>query len=644
LKALLTSFDLLLVAAAFLIMAAGLVRRWSLWRTKKPAGISGDWQGLMASVLTHRDILNRPFVGWGHLAVFWGVIIPLLVIILAQFGFIIPQAPAKLLHLIQDLAGVALLIGIVFLLIRRIGSTDVEGPTRTVLPMVLLLVILVSGFMAEGARLSILRGDGFPWPSPLGWFFSFVSPASPVFMQMMIRLHFFAVLGLIAAIPFTFMRHAAASPLNVLYRKKGARAALTLPSIESGQIGAKTVDDLSWKQMMDAEACVACGRCDENCPAAISGKPLSPRKIIRNIREQIETVTADQKRFSNELGNVAEPPLLENAVTADEIWACTSCMACVEHCPVFIEPLDKIIDMRRYQVMGEARLPAEARPMIRNLDLYGDVQGTGVAHRTDWALNREVPQMSRISTQNVSDVNTLLWVGCSGAFHPRNQETSRAMVKILKAAGIRFAILGIEEVCCGDPARRLGDEILFRKLARANIDRLNHYQVKKIVTLCPHCLNTLKNEYAELGCKLEVTHATELIITLIRDKRIALKYPVADKMTVHDACYLGRYNHVYQPPRDICRALPGTRLTETGRNRDHGFCCGGGGGRMWLHEKIGHNINVLRAEEMARTDVDLIGTACPYCLVMLDDGVKSLELEKKPKVADIIDIVADSLG
>ncbi len=643
-KALLTSFDLLLIAAAFLIMAVGLARRWSLWRTKKPAGISGDWQGLKTSLLLHRGILRRPSVGGAHLAAFWGVLIPLIVIILVQFGFIIPQAPAKLLSLVQDLAGIALLIGTLFLLFRRLGSTDAEGPSRTMVPMVLLLVILVSGFMAEGTRLSILRADGVPWASPMGWFFSLISPASPVFMQMMIRLHFFAVLALIAAIPFTFMRHAAASPLNVFYRKQGARAALTLPSIESGEIGAKTVKDLSWKQMLDAEACVACGRCDENCPAAISGKPLSPRKIIRNIREQMETAAADQKRRGNALGNVPEPPLLANAVRADEMWACTSCMACVEHCPVFIEPLDKIIDMRRYQVMGEARLPAEARPMIRDLDLYGDVQGKGVAHRADWAMNRKVPQMSQAPAQSGSDVDILLWVGCSGAFHPRNQETSRAMVKILKAAGIRFAILGKEEVCCGDPARRLGDEILFRKLARANIDRLNHYQVKKIVTLCPHCLNTLKNEYPDLGCKMEVIHATELVMTLIRDKRIALKYPVADKMAIHDACYLGRYNQVYEPPRDICRAVPGSRLKETARNRGSGFCCGGGGGRMWLHENIGQNINVVRAAELAKTDVDLIGTACPYCLVMLDDGVKSLELEKTPKVADIIDIVADSLG
>ena len=639
-KALLTSFDLLLVAAAFLIMTVGLVRRWSLWRQKKPAGISGDWHGLKTALLAQRDILKRPLVGGAHLAAFWGVVIPLIVIILAQFGFIIPHAPANLLSLIQDLAGIALLIGTLLLLIRRLECADTEGPSRTMPPMILMLVILISGFLAEGARLSILQADGFSWSSPVGWFFSLISPASPLFMQMMIRLHFLAVLLLIAAIPFTFMRHAVAAPLNVFYRKQGAPAALTYPSIESGEIGARTVNDFSWKQMLDAEACVSCGRCEENCPAAISGKPLSPRKIIRNIREQMETVGADRKHLAN--GHQA--PLLENAVSADELWACTSCMACVEHCPVFIEPLDKIIDMRRYQVMGEARLPAEARPMVRDLDLYGDVQGKGVAHRADWAMNRSVPELRQTVSQPEFEVEMLLWVGCSGAFHPRNQETSRAMVKILKAAGIRFAILGKEELCCGDPARRLGDEILFRKLARANIERFDQYQVKKMVTLCPHCLNTLKNDYAELGCELDVIHATQLVMDLIRNNRIALKYPVADKIAIHDACYLGRYNQVYQAPRDICRAVPGTQLKETARNRDSGFCCGGGGGRMWLHENIGQNINVVRAEEMAATDIDMIGTACPYCLVMLDDGAKSLELEKTPKVADIIDIVADAMG
>ncbi len=639
-KALLTSFDLLVIALAFLIMGLGLARRWALWRENKPAGIAGNWQGLMASVLAHRGILDRPAVGLGHLGAFWGVVIPLLVIIVAQFGFIIPQAPARLLSLIQDLAGAALLIGTVYLLVRRLGREETEGPARTLLPIILLLVIVISGYLAAGARMSILETGGFPWSSPFGWLFSLIAPASPVFMQMMIRLHFLAVLLLIAAIPYTFMRHAVASPLNVFYRKQGPRAALTQPALERGAVGARTVKDLSWKQMLDAEACVACGRCDENCPATISGKPLSPRKVIRTIREQLETVQTQGKPS----GNGAALPLLENDVTADEMWACTSCMACVEHCPVAIEPLDKIIDMRRYQVMGKAHLPSEARPMLRDLEIYGDVQGKGAAYRADWAMHRDIPELGRSANPEAADVDVLLYVGCSGAFHPRNQETSRAMAKILKAAGIRFAILGSEECCCGDPARRLGDEALFRRLARQNIIKFEQHQVKKIVTLCPHCLNTLKNEYPELGCQLEVVHATEMVTELIRDKRITLKYPVADKITLHDACYLGRYNQVYQPPRDICRAVPGAALEETERNQEKGFCCGGGGGRMWLHENIGENINVVRAQEIAATEADLIGTACPYCLVMLDDGVKSLEMEKTPKVADVIDIVADALG
>jgi Fe-S oxidoreductase/nitrate reductase gamma subunit len=640
-KALLTSFDLLLIVSAFLIMGVGLARRWSLWREKKPAGVSADWKGMLESVLAQRDVLKRPSVGNPHLAVFWGVVVPLVVILLAQFGFVIPHAPAAVLSLVQDLAGLALLVGTVWLLLRRVMRFYVEEPPPgTYLPIIVLLVILLSGFLAEGARLRILEAGGLPWESPVGWFFSFASPASPVFMQMMIRLHFFGVLFLIAALPYTFLRHAVASPLNVAYRKRGPRAALTSPSLEKGAVGARTVNDLDWKQLLDAEACTACGRCDENCPALISGKPLSPRKVIRDIRRQAETVAAARRRS----GNGSSPPLLETDVTPPEMWACTSCMACVEHCPVAVEPLDKIIDMRRHQVMDEARLPSEARPMIRDLELYGDVQGKGAAHRTDWAMNRGVPRLAGMAAAGDTQIDLLLYVGCSGAYHPRGQETSRSMAKILKAAGIRFAILGKEECCCGDPARRLGDEALFRNLARANIERFQAYGVKKIVTLCPHCLNTLKNEYPELGCRIEVVHATELVAGLIRSGKIRLKYPVAERMALHDACYLGRYNRVYEPPREICRSVPGTRLEETERSRDRGFCCGGGGGRMWLHESIGENINVLRAKEMAGTGVDLIGTSCPYCLVMLDDGVKSLELEKTPKVADVIDIVADAMG
>jgi len=635
---LLTAFDLLLIAIAILIMATGFRKRWTAVQLGRPERLARDPLGLIKYLFGHDKIMQNRKAGWAHLLVFFGFFIPLVVIILSQFDFVMPVPVARLLSLLTELLGLAMLVGLVYFLLRRFGVAEPRAPKRTIFPVMVLLFIIVTGFLAEGTRLAIVPA-GFSWSSPVGWLISLTLPNSPLLMQVLIRLHFFALLVFVAALPFTFMRHLVASSQNVYYKRRGMRGAAMPVSLEADSIGARTIKDFTWKQLLESEACVSCGRCDDNCPASLADKPLSPRKVMQDILSQMERANRNGSKPQNE-----GIPLLEKAITGDEIWSCTSCMACVTHCPVFIEPLDKIIDMRRYQVMGKARLPAEARPMIRDLEIYGDVQGKGVAHRADWAMNREVPQLFQPPAQTDSDVEMLLWVGCSGAFHPRNQETSRAMVKILKAAGIRFAILGKEELCCGDPARRLGDEILFQKLARVNIDHFNRHQVKKIVTMCPHCLNTLKNEYPELGCKLEVVHATELVMDLIRENRIALKYPVADKMAIHDACYLGRYNQVYQPPRDICRAVPGTQLKETGRNRDSGFCCGGGGGRMWLHENIGQKINVVRAEEMAKTGIDLIGTACPYCLVMLDDGVKSLELEKAPKVADIIDIVAESLG
>jgi Fe-S oxidoreductase/nitrate reductase gamma subunit len=635
---LLTAFDLLLIAIAIVVMAAGFRKRWTVVQSGRQERISRDPLGLIKYLFGHDKIMQNRKAGWAHLFVFFGFLIPLVVIILAQFDFAMPLPVARLLSLLTELLGLAMLVGLLYFLLRRIGTNEPRAPQRTIFPVVVLLFIMVTGFLAEGTRLAIVPA-GFPWSSPVGWLISLALPDSPVLMQVLIRLHFFALLVFVAALPFTFMRHLIGSSLNVFYKRRGLRGAMMPASLEADSVGARTIKDFTWKQLLEAEACVSCGRCEENCPASQAEKPLSPRKVMQDILSQMEQTGCKGSGTQTD-----DPPLLAEAIVADEIWSCTSCMACVTHCPVLIEPLDKIMDMRRYQVMGEARLPTEARPMIRDLELYGDVQGKGSAHRADWALNREVPQLFQTPASNESDVEMLLWVGCSGAFHPRNQETSRAMVKILKTAGIRFAILGKEELCCGDPARRLGDEALFRKLARANIDHFNRHQVKKIVTMCPHCLNTLKNEYPALGCKLEVVHATELVMDLIRDNRIALKYPVADKMAIHDACYLGRYNQVYQPPRDICRAVPGTQLKETARNRDSGFCCGGGGGRMWLHENIGQNINVVRAEEMTNTGIDLIGTACPYCLVMLDDGVKSLELEKAPKVADIIDIVAESLG
>ena len=631
---LLTAFDLLLICIAIIIMSVGLARRWSSWRMGQDEDRSGDWAGLIGYILGHKKILGNPYAGVGHLILFWGFAIPMLIVILAQFRFTMPLMFARVLSLIGDILGITMLVGLLFFLIRRIESSGPEAPKRTIFPMVVLLIIVLSGFLAEGTRMSITPSK-ILWPSPMGWLLSTWIPANPLFMQVMIRLHFFSVLFFIAILPFTFMRHIAASSLNVYYRKKGPRGELKSVSLDEGYLGAKSIGDLSWKQLLDAEACVSCGRCDDNCPALISGKPLSPRKVIRNILEQMEDVNEN-----GGMSNKRSFPLLQDAITGDEIWSCTTCMACVEHCPVFIDPMDKIIDMRRYQVMGRGLLPAEVRPMIRDLEIYGDVNGKGVAHRGDWALNLGVPH---ISDEGLNP-EILLWVGCSGAFHPRYQEVTRAMVKILKAGRVRFGILGKEELCCGDPARRLGDEELFLDLAQKNINRLNHYHVQKIVSLCPHGFNTLKNEYPALGGNFEVIHATEFVAGLIKKRHISPKYSINQAVTIQDPCYLGRINHIYQPLREIINAVSGLELKEMERSREKSLCCGGGGGRMWMHEGLGRHINQIRAEDISEIGVDLAGTACPYCMTMLEDGVKSLETEKPPKILDIIEIVASSLG
>ena len=625
-----TAFDILLIGAAILIMLSGFTRRWSLWHMGLQEECYGDWTGFVSYLLGHRKIAKRRAAGIAHLAIFLGVGGFLLIVVLAQLPITISAIAAGILSLGLDVIGIVMLAGTVFFIIRRIRSNRISSdgvtPQRALFPSIILLIILITGFLAEGTRISIVSSD-IPWISPVGWLLSKGLPDSPLFMQLLIRCHFFAVLFFIASLPFTFMRHLAAASLNVYYRKQGNRGELRKLSLEESQVGAKTVRDFTWKQLLDAEACVNCGRCVENCPATISGKPLSPRKVLQEILRQMEQI---HRKGS----------LLEDVISNDEIWSCTMCMACVEHCPVFVEPVDKIIDIRRYQVMGRGNLPPEAKPTIRDLEIFGDVQGQGIARRTDWAFSREV---SVLSDSNMA-VEILFWVGCSGAFHPRYREASRAMVNILKAGGVDFAILGKQEICCGDPARRLGEELLFRKLALKNIEWLNHYQVQKIVTLCPHCFNTLKNEYPGFGGRFQVMHATEFVVDLIKEKRIVPKYPVDQTVTLHDPCYLGRVNQIYEPLRDVCRAVPGIEIMELSRNLENGFCCGGGGGRMWLHESPGCHINHIRAEEIAETGVELVGTACPYCLTMLEDGIGALEMERPPRVMDLIEILASSLG
>ena len=485
-----TSLDLFLFSLAIAVMAFGMSKRFRLLRSAMPEDCQGTWGFLFNYLFGHKKILNNPVPGTLHIIVFWGFILPVLVVLLAQTCFTLPVFLSSLLSLILDLVGLCFLVVTFVFLIRRLKSSDSLGPSVSVLPVIILLVILVTGFLAEGYRLSI-TGTEKIWASPIGWICSLGLPASSAMMQLMIRVHLYALLVLIAIIPFTFFRHLVLAPLNIFYKRKCNAGELRSMPFTGNPPGINQRSDLTWKQLLDAEACVSCGRCEENCPAFISGKPLSPRKIVRQL---IELVHGDDKNT-----------FIDSLITADEIWSCTTCMACVEACPVFVAPLDKIVDIRRHLTLGKGALPSEAVTMIRDLELYGDVNGKGPSLRTDWAMNRGV----RVTGPDDRDVEIVIWTGCSGSFHPRYQEVSRALVNILNKAGVSFRILGKNELCCGDPARRLGEEELFLSLAKRNLKTFREHNVHKVITLCPHCFNTLKNEYPQMGGDFEVLHYSE---------------------------------------------------------------------------------------------------------------------------------------
>ncbi len=621
------SLDLLIVCAAILLMAAGLSKTVSLIRSGLPEKRTGSWGRLFKYILGHKKILKNPVKGTLHLAAFWGCILPVVVIVFAQTCLTLPAVLASVLSLILDIVGIVFLTASVIFIIKRLSANDPSGPKKSLLPLFILFVILVTGFLAEGFRLSI-TGSEKAWEAPVGGIVSILLPASPLMMQIMIKIHLYALLLLITLLPFTFFRHLFVSPLNIFYKRNASNGKFRNLPQKDGAPGAGKVNEFTWKQLLDAEACVSCGRCEDSCPAFISGKPLSPKKIVRHLYE---------------LAHKDKNALLDTFVTPDEIWSCTTCMACVEACPVFAAPLDKIVDMRRHLVMGKGKLPAEAVTMIRDLELYGDVNGKGVSLRADWAMNRGV----KVITPDDKDVEVVIWTGCSGSFHPRYQDVSRALVSILQKAGVNFRILGNKELCCGDPARRLGEEELFLTLAEKNLKTFKEYNIKQLITLCPHCFNTLKNEYPKLETgvdhKFNIVHASQFVMKLINIKKITPVFPLDKKVTVHDPCYLGRGNNIYEPLRGIINSVPGAELTELERSRENGFCCGAGGGGMWLHENLGKRLNVIRSEEIAEKNVDVVCTSCPYCQTMIDDGINGLELDDPPEVVDIIEMVERAL-
>jgi Fe-S oxidoreductase len=481
-------------------------------------------------------------------------------------------------------------------------------------------------------------------------------------------LHVLLVLTFLNYLPYSKHLHVVTSLINVFFSntsgpgQKGVMRAMDLEA-EVEQFGASDVEHLTWKNLLDGYSCTECGRCTAACPANITGKVLSPRKIVINTRQRLmekgPVVTADRMEFlhprlvhgeggdagaATAVQAVAEHRLLDTYITDEELWQCTSCRACVQECPVSIDQLDIINQMRRYLVLSESRFPEEIQPAFESLERNGSPWAFSPADRANWADGLDIPTMAELSDRG-EQPDVLFWVGCMGSFDDRAKKITVAFARILKACNIDFAILGQEEHCHGDPARRMGNEYLYQMLAKDTIETLDRYRVRTIVTSCPHCFHQLGNEFPQLGGNYEVIHHSTYIERLLQEHRIPLETEEGRRLTVayHDSCYLGRYNDVYDAPREtIRRALPVVDLVEPKRSRDRGLCCGAGGGRMWMEERQGKRINAERTEELLATGADTIAVACPFCMTMISDGVKAAQADVP--VLDIAEVVAGRLS
>jgi Fe-S oxidoreductase/nitrate reductase gamma subunit len=582
-----------------------------------------------------------------HLFIFYGFLIPFVIVVITQANFSLPKVLALPLSLLFDFAGVAGIAGILLAAYRRYVQKPENQTYDTSLGNLIALLVLLGvfglGFSIEGLRIARTQPEWVAW-SPVGWIFSqlfsgLAEPNQVLLHRLLWRLHLFLVLGFMACIPYSRMLHIVTAPANIYFRSLAPKGELPpIRNFETAEtFGASKIEELTWKQLFDLDACMGCGRCLDHCPGAVTGKPLAPKKNWDSLRAHMEERAALKRKGVDPDGE-GQKKLIGDALSEDVIWSCTNCLACAMVCPVFIPCVDKFLEMRRYLVLMESRFPPEVQLVFRNMENNSNPWGVGLGLRADWAKGLDVKNMAE-----VSEVDLLFWVGCAGSFDDRNKKVATSLAKILKSAGVKFSILGTEEGCCGDSARRIGNEYLYQTLVQANIEVLKNYGVKKIVTICPHCFNTLKNEYPQFGGKYEVLHYTQFLAELIGQGKLKLTKPVDKVITYHDSCYLGRANEVYEEPRKILRAIPGLKMVEMERNHVRSFCCGAGGGRMWMEEKLGTRINQERTDQALKTQAQMVGTACPYCLTMLGDGIKEKGLEETLTAVDLAELVEQCL-
>jgi Fe-S oxidoreductase/nitrate reductase gamma subunit len=642
------------IAVAFL--AFSIHRRYKLWRLGKPDDCSKNIgrrigvfiRTMVVDVLAHRRFLRDPYPGMMHLMIFWGFVILLLAAAIDAVTHFtnrhIIGTPYLWFSLISDIGGLLVLIGIIMAAYRRYILKPERMPTvlDDGIGLALMAAILITGYMIEGLRQVatelVQHPDWAIW-SPGGLIFAKafagMSQDSLLFWHRFLWwFHAALTIGafIYVALVFSKLQHIFVSPLNIFFRSLGpvgVPAPIDIETMdESDTLGVREIKDFTWKQLLDLDACTNCGRCQDACPAWATGKPLSPRKFVQDLKVHM-LEAADQSDNG--------PTLVGEAPNEDEIWACTTCAACQEVCPVYVEHIVKIIDLRRNLVLEQNKMPETAQLMLRNMQSRGHPWAgiQSLRLRGDWTNDLELKILAPGDT-----AHTLFWVGCTGALVERNVAATLSMARVLKAAGIDFAVLGEAEACCGDPARRAGYEFQFQIMAEENIELLKSYNIQEIITSCPHCYHTLKHEYPGFGGDFKVVHYTQFIADLIGQGKLKLTNGLNTKLTYQDPCYLGRYNGVYQEPRQILEAVPGATLKEMERSRNTGFCCGGGGGHMWIEEQPGTTkINQMRFEDVLKTGAETVVTACPYCLQMFEESIEHKEVKDSVQAKDLVEVV-----
>ena len=605
---------------------------------------------LFTRVLGQSQVLRKPAIGLAHVAIFWGFLV--LAAASVKFlgegvrpGFDVPGITDTAWYAtLFDVFVVLALLGVLYAAFRRLVLRP-KGPTSSASSYFILFLIfglMLTDLLAEGSHAATegIRSWALPGASATGALLAWLGLAGASAYALYAASwwgHFAFMLTFRVYVPLSKLIHLFAGPANVFFADLGPRGLLKDCDVEdedADHFGVTRPDEFTWRQLLDFYSCMECGRCQDNCPAFNTDKPLSPKKVISDLK-------ADFLPYGLKLLKLAKtPPVKEegvglagNVVADDELWACTTCMACVEHCPASVEHVNKIVDLRRDLVLNEGRVPHELNNAMNGVERNNNPYGLPSGDRIKWANGLDVPVFAK-----GAQAEYCLWVSCLGSYDDRGQRVARALVELLGAAGVSYAVLGEEEGCCAEAFRRLGHEYLYKMKLEENVAAFEQYGITKLITSCPHCYNTFKNEYAELGCELEVHHHAEFLLDLVNGGKLKAGGGEDGALAYHDSCYLGRYNKMYAAPRELLRAA-GAEAVEFEKHRAHAFCCGAGGGRMWLEETIGKRINVERAEQAVATAAPAVAVACAYCLTMLDDGLKDLGADVPVK--DVAEVLAE---